>query len=201
MTRRGLTLLELIVGLTITAMAATTGAGAIGVLLDRRTTAADAVRQTVHATGVRRTISTWLEGVRLIPGDQGRSFQLIDRTTRGLPDDELTFVTTAPTPVGGENVVVRLYVERDARAPQRGLVAELRDWSGMHGARVALDSTVTRLDVRCRTSMFGPPRWLTGWLSAGLLPRGVEIRLGATGDASLDPLLRVPLTVAFPGGQ
>ena len=44
MNRRGLTLMELVVGLSIAAMAAAAGVGTIGFLLDRRTAAADAVR-------------------------------------------------------------------------------------------------------------------------------------------------------------
>lgn len=201
MNRRGLTLLELEVGLVVTALAVAAGAGTLGLLLDHRTAAADAVRETARATGVRRTIGAWLEGIRLIPGDEGRSFQLVDRTTHGRPDDELTFVTTSPTPVGGENAVVRLYVERDPRAPQRGLVAEVQDWSGRHVIAVSLDSTVTSFQVRCRSAMLGTTRWMTSWLSAGLLPRGVELQLGAERGDALDPLLRVPITVAFPGGQ
>lgn len=201
MNRRGMTLIELVVGLAVTAMAATAGVGTLGLLVDHRHDAAEAVRETVHASAVRRTVLSWLEGIRLIPGDEGRSFQLIDRTTRGRPDDELTFVTTAPTPVGGENVIVRLYVEHDARLPEHGLVAELQDWSGARVVRVALDTIVTTLDVRCRTAVFGRAQWMPGWLSAALLPRGVELRLGAERQAALDPLLRLPLTVAFPGGQ
>lgn len=201
MNRRGLTLIELVVALAVTAIAAAGGFGALALLIDNRTVAADAVRETERATAVRRTVLVWLEGIRLIPEDAGRSFQLLDRTTRGRPDDELSFVTTAPTPIGGENVIVRLYVEHDARMSQHGLVAELQDWSGAHSVIVPLDSTVTSLDIRCRTAMLGRTQWVTSWLSAGLLPRGVELRLAAEPANALAPLLRLPLVVAFPGGQ
>lgn len=201
MSRRGMTLIELVVGLVVTAITTMAGFGTIGLLIDRRTAAADAVRETVRASAVRRTITSWLEGIRLVPGEEGRSFQLVDRATHGSPDDELTFVTTAPTPVGGENAIVRLYVERDPRAPQRGLVAEMQDWSGAHVLRVPLDSAVTSLDIRCRTGILGRMEWMSGWMSSALLPRGVELRMGGASASALDPLLSVPLTVVFPGGQ
>lgn len=200
MKRRGMTLLEVVIALVITAFTATAGVESLGFLVDRRTAAADAVRETTRASGVRRTLMTWLEGVRLVPGDQGRSFQLVDRTSAGRPDDELTFITTAPTPIAGENTIVRLYVEHDVRSPVHGLVAELRDWAGTHVTTVLVDSTVTSLDVRCRTAAFGTPQWLGSWLSAGLLPRGIELRLGSSGPVAPHPLLALPFAVAFQGG-
>ena len=204
MRRRGLTVIELIAALAITALAATIGGATLALLGDHR----DRLREaavTARGALVRRTVIEWLEGAHGASGLVGDSaqpaFQLFDITNRGRAVDELQFMTTAVSPSGGADMLVRLYVDAEPRTPERGLVAELATWPVVRTVRMELDSTVTELEIRCLTDLLGTRRWVSSWMSASLVPRGMELRLRAGRDAPLDPLLRLPIVVAIEGGR
>ena len=200
--RRGLTLVELLVALTVTAVTVGAGGAALGGIVDARDRAATraAGDATARAASVRRQLMDWIEGAH-IGDEEAPAFRVTDHARAGRADDELSFLTSALTPIGRGEVVVRLFIDRDARTPETGLVAELSARRTARVERVVLDPTVDALDVRCFSESRGQAEWLTSWLSATLLPRGVELRLGAPATARLAPLLRVPMTVAIEGGR
>ena len=201
MRRRGITLVELLVALSVTGLTVATGYASLGTLADQRDRVRSASAATVRAAAVRGEIASWIEGAYVTGEAASPPFQVTDHAERGHPDDELAFLTSADTPLGRGDVAVRLYVDADVHTPERGLVAELTERFGARTARVELDSSVVALDVRCLSDMRGPRQWLRSWSSGELLPLGVEIRLGSGGTGRLAPLLRVPITVALVGGR
>jgi len=203
MTRRGLTLVELVVALTVTGVTVATGWAALGAVADarERLLARAAADETTRAALVRRQLVAWIEGAHVTGEEDAPPFQVADHTHRGRADDELRFLTGAATPLGRGPVVVRLLIDRDPRTPETGLVAELEDRWTARRARVELDAAVVALDVRCASAMRGRHEWLASWLSGTVVPQGVELRLGAVTADRLAPLLRVPVTVAIEGGR
>ena len=199
--RRGLTVVELVVGLTVVALATLAGGGTLATLVDHRAHVHDATVATRRDAAVRRTIVAWLDGAWATGESNAPAFRLVDRTTARHADDEIVFLTTAATPIGTGDVVVRLFVDRDDRTAERGLTAEFEARYGGRTARVELDASVVALDARCLSDVLGTRRWMPAWVSPVVLPQGLELRLAATSPERLAPLLRVPITVAFAGGR
>jgi prepilin-type N-terminal cleavage/methylation domain-containing protein len=205
MTRRGLSAIELLVALAVMGLAAASGTATLAPLADRRNAPREAAVATTRAAAVRRTLVGWLEGAHgaLSPfaGGSIASFQLHDRTSHGRARDELLFSTSAETPLGTGETLVRLYVDEDDRTPERGLVADLLAWPGGPSARLELDSTVAELDVRCLTDLLSPRGWTPSYMSSQVVPRGVELRLRSAPRDDLHPLLRLPIRVAIEAGR
>ena len=201
MRRSGMTVIELLIGLTVVSLAVGAGYIAISTLIDHRGRARDAVAGTARVTAVRRAVVTWLEGAYLAPEDQAPPFQVVDHVRQQQADDEVVFLTSARTPLGVGDVIVRLFVDREGRTPERGLTAEFVERYGAKTARVELDSSIVGLDVRCLSEVLGKREWMRAWLSAAMLPQGVELRLAADAPDRLAPLLRIPVTVALLGGR
>lgn len=205
MIRRGMTVLELLAALTVTGLAASIGAATLALLTDRRAPLLETSSATENAAAARRTVIDWIEGAHaaLSPfsGSAPAVFQLLDRTVQGQARDELLFTTSAPTPIGKGDALVRLYVDDAERAPQRGLVAELSEYPGGPTMRVQIDSSVTALDARCLTDLVGTRRWVPSFLSSQVVPRGVELRLRSARPEALPPLLRLPIRVVVEAGR
>lgn len=201
MTRRGMTLLELLVALSIAALGAMIAYAALATLADRRDAVRRATGDDLRATATRAMLVAWLAGARVAPSDDGPEFSVLTGTAHGMPDDQLSFLTTAATPAGTGDVVVHLAIARDARNAARGLVADLEDWRTARVTRVVLDTGIVGLDVRCATELLGEHQWVHGYISASVLPLGLEARLVPRDSAAVHPLLRLPVYVAFAGGR
>jgi prepilin-type N-terminal cleavage/methylation domain-containing protein len=200
--RKGLTLIELVIALTIAAIAISVGYATLGILVDGRDAAESATRETTRAWAVRSTLTDWLAGARLdAQGGAASAFRGLDGARSGLPDDELTFLTAASTPVGDGETLVRLFIARDRTGRNLGLTADLTEWRGTHHESVTLDSAVAGLDISFRSSVFTAPQWITSWVSATVLPSGVQVTLLSAPKDSLRALLRTPLIVALEGGR
>ena len=200
--RRGFTLLELVIALSISAIAVTTGYGAFAFLVDQRGVTERATRETMRSWGTRETLTEWLAGARLDPqGALATEFKGLRGTHNNLADDELTFLTTAATVLGDGESIVHLYIARDAGGASRGLAADLELWHGARRTTVLLDSTVAGLELAYRSSVFTAPAWSSSWASNTVLPSGVRLTMLAARGDSLRPLMRVPLVVALEGGR
>ena len=195
--RSGVTVLELLFGLTVTALVLSIGTATLSLLTSARSGRRE-VEILERDLAVRRTLVDWLEQAH---ATMGGTFQLVDGTHRGYHADVLFFSTTAPTPLGTPGTGVRLYVDDDRRTPETGLIAELTSWPGGPTARVQLDSTVVGFDVRCLTNLLGGRRWVASWMSAAVMPRAVELTLRGAPNAPLSPILRMPIVVAVEGGR
>ena len=201
MNRRGMTLLELIVGLTVTAMVISAGMGAVAMLADRRQAAAELMRAESRAAAARQALVGWLAGARLTADDGGPSFRGLDGVRDDLPDDELSFLTTARTPLGQGEAVVRIYLDRDDATPEEGLTAEFAEWRGLETRRVELDPRVRGLDIRYVSRVLGGRIVLPSWISSTVLPAGVEVALLPGAGDTLPPLLARPMLVTFREGR
>jgi type II secretory pathway pseudopilin PulG len=199
----GMTLLELVVGITVTGMALSAGFGALAMLGDRRERLEAAMDEVAHTAAVRADLIQWLNGAHLLAEEGGPNFRGLDGVDDRLPNDELTFLTTAPTPAGTGETVVQIYVDRDSATAERGLTAAFLQWRGTTVQRVELESRVAGLDARYLSGVTGRPAWLSSWISSTLLPAGVELRLTpAQGDTlPPPPLLALPIHVSFRSGQ
>jgi len=195
--RGGVTVMELLFGLTVIALVLSIGTGTLALLTDGRSRRPD-VAALERDLAVRRTLVEWLEEAH---ATMGGTFQLVDGNRRGHHADVLLFTTTAPTPLGNAGAGVRLYIDDDRATPETGLTAELTSWPGGPTARLQLDSTVVGFDVRCLTELLGGRRWVASWMSTTVMPRAVELTLRGGANAPLSPVLRMPILVAIEGGR
>jgi prepilin-type N-terminal cleavage/methylation domain-containing protein len=202
---RGMTLLELVIGITVTGLALSAGFGALTMLGDRRQRMDAAMDEVAHAATVRADIAHWIGGAHLLAEEGGPNFRGLDGVKSRIPDDELTFLTTAPTPLGTGETIVRIYVDRDSGTGEQGLTAAFAEWrgAGVGVTRVELAPRVVGIDARYLSGVMGGgrPVWLSSWISSTLLPAGVELRFYSAPRDTLPPLLRLPIHVPFRSGQ
>ena len=211
-TRRGMTLLEVIVALTVAGAALAAGAAVLGFLTDQQgRTGAQGI---TSASAVRSTMRLWTSEARLsTEGDaefrgvtEGRS-----AVTRLMPahddrDAELTFITVAPTDVSPSGTQVRFHILKTADSTHaRGLVAELMPWRRT-GAPVivSLAPNAVAFHARYLSSVFGRPVWQDNWISSSVLPAAVEMRVvfdtsstAGSNDRAAQALLSLPMTIAL----
>jgi prepilin-type N-terminal cleavage/methylation domain-containing protein len=205
MNRRGMTLLELVVALAVTGMAMSGGYAAFTTLADRREAAAARSSETLRQATAREQLATWLASARLTISEDEIVFRGIDGATHGdasaLADDDIEFFTTAATPVAAAGTIVHLYVDRDEATPERGLVAELREWRGPRAERLVLEPNAAALDGRYLSGLFGQRQWLSSWVSTTVLPAGARLTFSAAPGDSLPPLWQLPVTASIEGGR
>ena len=180
--------------------------------------------RTAENLGIRSSLAAWIEGARALVdddgprvnprgGDQdsdatgsdssafkGPQFRGLDGVHRQFDDDELWFLTTATTPLGRGEFIVRLFVDRDQATPTQGLVASMAEWRGTRATHVELDRAVTGLDILYHTRVLGRNQLLPSWISSTILPAAVELRLTSAPGDTLHPLLALPLIVTVRGG-
>ena len=199
--RRGFTLLELAVALAVGGIAISAGYATLATLVDRRAQVEDVTRDTRRAFALRSSLTDWLAGAKLETRGVSAAFRGVNGAHGDLPDDQLTFLTSARTPLGDGETIVRLYVARTATGANAGLAADFSEWQGARRATIVLDSAVAALGVRYGSGVFASRGWLTSWVSTTVLPGGVQVTLGAAPHDSLAALLRVPIVVAIEGGR
>lgn len=201
MNTRGLTLMELVVALAITGLIMAAGYGALGAVIDQRARATEAMDAALRAAAVRSSLEAWVAGARLSAEESGAVFRGLDGVFDRLPDDELTFVTTASTPLGHGEALVRLYVDRDEETPERGLVAAFSEPRGTRTMRLEVEPRVAGLELRYVSHLVRGRRTLPSWISTTVLPAGVELTLVPARGDSLPALLRRPLVVPLASGR
>ena len=195
--RAGMTLIELLVALTITGLVLAAGYAAFSTIADRREAIAAITEEAVRAASVRATLSDWLAGARMDIQSSQETFRGLDGVSDDLPDDQLTFLTAAGTPLGERETIVRLLIDRDEATPERGLVAELSDRRRRALRRLELLPAASSLDLQYLFGMQGARRWLPSWISSSVMPVGIQATIGAVSTDSLPPLFRLPIVVAF----
>lgn len=192
--RRGLTLIELLVALTITGLMMGSGYGALSVMVDHRARVMAATDAVASAAAKRRMLTGWLRGARLtIEGDA--TFEGLHGVDEDRPDDALTFVTNAPTPLGSNETIVHVYIDRDDKTPERGLTVSLADRKGGVTRRIEVDPHATGLDIRYLSGLFGKRAWLESWVSTTVLPSAVTLTASSEQPDSLPALLRPAIVV------
>lgn len=196
--RDGFTLLELMVGLTVGAIALAAGMAALGFVADRAEQVERAGREALEGATSRQLITEWLADARLRSGNSVDAFQGLDIEFDGWPDDILLFPTTARTHLRAGETLVRLYIDRNPDTPERGLVAELVARRGEPGTIIELVPEAMGLNVRFMPHPQGlPQEWQDQWLARNQMPRAVEIVIVPESGAVLPPLLAYPIRVAL----
>ena len=195
--RRGMTLLELVIGLTVGGAALALGGATFATLLDRRDALLADADTDARALTSRRALEAWLAEARAGTGsDDG----LVGRTATlraadgALADDVASFTTTAD----GDLRRIRLFVDRSAG--HSDLVAEMVRRDG-DSSRTVLARDVAGLEVKYLTSAFGRREWRRTWDGGALMPGAVGLRLQAREGYALPPALQLPITIPLPNGR
>jgi len=212
--RRGMTLMELVIGLAITGMMATAGAVAFGSIIDHRRVVRTASVTTERAAALRDMLRGWINAgsiqiqqgggprgltrAAVAPGrggGGGGAMNVANVSAAQASGDELTFTTSEINPSLLPNVRIRLYVDGDANTPEKGLTIEYQPNLQMPLVRKMLDSTIDTLRVEFldrRTN-----RWIGASQSATITPRAVRLTL-LSSLTTLPPILELPMI--FPMG-
>jgi hypothetical protein len=190
-----MTLVELLAGMVVAGAAIAGGYGALAAVLDQRDRVEAAIAATVRGAAERRTLAAWISGARLTADDRAIQFRGMDGYFDDLPDDELSLLTTTPTPASDGETVVRLYVDRDSLTSERGLVAELSAAGSATAERIEIEAAAAGLEARYLTRMLGRAEWLPSWISSTLLPLAVELTVVPAPGDSLPGPLRLPILV------
>lgn len=213
-----MTLLEVTVALAVAGAALAAGAAVLGFLVDQDRRPGMERLAAVHAQ--RQQLRAWIAEARL-PTEGDAEFRGLPRGARaalgGPPplaggarvaaEDELTFLTSAPTAVGGAGTIVRLYVSPGDSLGRRGLVAELRPWrSAGTPLQLSIVPEATGLRLGYLASVFGPRVWQPTWVSTSVLPAAVTVRIETSGGERREnvpgvegALLSLPLVVPVGG--
>jgi prepilin-type N-terminal cleavage/methylation domain-containing protein len=192
--RRGLTLIELLVALAITGLVMSAGYSALSTMVDHRTRVMTSTEAVASGAEKRRMLIDWLRGARLnIEGSA--NFEGLPGEVEDRPDDALTFVTNTPTPIGSDETIIHLYIDRDDKTPEIGLTASLTDRRGGAARRVEIDRRITGLQIRYLSGIFGKRAWLDSWVSTTVLPSGVKVVASSEQPDSMPSLLRPAIVV------
>jgi len=197
MTTRGFTLMEVLIGLTVAALALTAGFATLGFISDTNEPVDVASALALRGATSRNLLTEWLGEARYRVGRRGVTFQGLDDEVYGTATDEIIFPTTASTPLGVGTAVVRLFIDLDDSTPERGLVAELTELPTDEPRLVELVPEAGSMTVRYLVPIEGTlGEWTDGWIS-NRLPQAMEVVLGPAPDEQLPPLLQYPLLVAL----
>jgi len=192
---RGFTLMEVLIGLTVAALALTAGFATLGFLSDSDEPVDLASALALRGATTRNLLTEWLAEARYQASRRGETFQGLDGEVFGTPTDELIFPTTASTPLGLGTTVVHLYLDDDRDTPERGLVAALTELATDEPRVVELVPEAGSLEIRYLLPVEGTTgEWVDGWIS-NRLPGAIELILGPARGDTLPPLLRYPLLV------
>jgi prepilin-type N-terminal cleavage/methylation domain-containing protein len=195
-TRRGFTLVELLVGLTVAGLALAAGFAALAFVHDRGERAEIESRVAVGGATQRALIMDWLAAARY-RAPAGEQFQGDDVEEDNKKKDTIFFPTTAASPLEGSVTVVGLYIDDDPETPETGLVAEMTGVVlGQPERRMELVPQAAEMNIRYLPNVAGEVDWQDGWTGHNELPRGVEITITPALGDTLPALLRMPIRVA-----
>jgi prepilin-type N-terminal cleavage/methylation domain-containing protein len=206
--RRGMTLMELVIGLAITGMMAAAGAGAFSAIIDHRKTIRESSVKTERGAALRETIRSWIiagtiqiqigggprgltRGIATGAPSRGASSTAAVSAAQAI-GDEITFTTQAVNPSLLPSVRMRLYIDGDANTPERGLCIEYQPNAQQPLVRKMLDSTIDTLHVEYLDGM--THRWFAA-SQAATLSNILAVRLWMVADTSAhaSPLLGLPM--------
>ena len=215
--RRGMTLMELVIGLAITGMMASAGAVAFGAIIDHRKIVQHASVETERAAALRDMVRGWIlagniqiqqgGGPRGLNRGVGAAAAVASQATGGMntaqsvsqaaaSGDEITFTTSEINPSLLPNVRIRMYVDADDNTPQKGLTIEYQPNATMPLVRRMIDSTIDTLHVDFldrRTN-----RWIESTQAATIQPMAARLTF-ASSVAKLSPILRIPMIFPMAG--
>ena len=196
--QRGFTLIEVLVGLTVAALALSAGFATLAFLSDREEPVDTVSAVALRGATTRSLLIGWLSEARLQAYRRGPVFQGFDAEERGASSDELNFPTRASTPLGVGTSIVRLFIDRDTQTPEKGLVAELTERASDEPRVVELVPEAGALEISYLMPIDGSTgEWTPAWVNTRRLPKAIRLALAATAPDTLPSLLRYPILVAL----
>jgi prepilin-type N-terminal cleavage/methylation domain-containing protein len=207
--RRGMTLMELVIGLAITSMMTAAGAGAFESLISHRKVIRDAAVSTERAVALRGMIRDWLSTgqVQIQQGGGPRGLSRGAATTAapagGMSNstssvsaaqaagDEISFTTSAANPALLGIVRIRMFIDADNNTPEKGLTIEYQPNAQQPIVRKMLDSTIDTLNVEFLDDR--THRWYHSSEAATITPTVVRITMLPGEHHTAPPILSVPM--------
>ena len=203
-TRRGMTLIELIAAILLTAIMSLAGTAAFMSIVDHREVIRDATIEAERAAATREMLRSWIVtgSVQLQlgggPRGQNQAARRIQRPNGGVTaavtsGDDLTFTTTSPTPALSAQTRVRLFVDDDENTPEQGLSIEYQPNTAMPLKRLELDSTIKLMTVEIldrRTN-----RWFPYKEAATVQPLAIRLTFPPPEGEEVPALLQLPLVI------
>lgn len=208
--RRGVTLMELIVALTITGFMAAVGTATFTSIIDNRHIIRESTAPTERSSALRETIRQWLlpatiqvqagaprgnsqSNVRTVINNRVSSSGADGVTAAGTStEDELIFTTTAPNPTNAPNARLRVFIDTDEETPETGLTLEYQVNQQSPLQRRQLDSTVTGMTVEYLNRQNN--QWVRAANATGIRARAVRLTLATADGVTIDPLMALPMT-------
>lgn len=209
--RRGVTLMELIVALTVTALMAIVGTATFTSIIDNRHILRESTAPTETAAALRETIRQWLlpatiqmQAAGAPRGGSASSVRttLNNRVSSNGADgvtaaaasggDELTFTTTAPNPTNAPNARMRLFIDEDGQTPEMGLTLEYQVNQQSPLLRRQLDSTIVGITVEYLNQQNN--QWVAAANATGIRAKAVRLTLLPANGVTVQPLMSWPMT-------
>ena len=217
--RRGMTLMELVIGLAITGIMAAAGVAAFGSIIDHRRVIHEASASTERAAALRETIRSWVVNgtlhVQIGGGPRGLTrgaarggtgpnapggMNVAAVTPAQATGDEFTVTTSAVTPVMTPNLAIRLYIDGDGSTPEKGLTMEYQPTPRSPLLRKMLDSTIDTLRVEYLDER--THRWFAASQAATLgSMTAIRLTMIPSPTVPLSPLVTLPLVFAIRSGS
>ena len=176
--------------------------GVAGAVADARTRAVAERREALPGPAARAALDGWLRSAAILEG--AGPFVGLDRGG-APPQDAVSFTVEDGGALHPGPRRIRLWVDRSAAAPRRGLLAEvapLRATDDDPVDTLVVSAAAAGLRARYRTTVNDRTVWLDAWRSATLLPEAVELTVVPAPEAAADPnagglprVLRLPLLV------
>jgi len=204
--RRGMTLMELVIGLAITGMMTAAGAGAFESIIAHRKVIRDAAVSTERAVALREMIRGWLSTgqvqIQQGGGPRGLSRGAATATTPGMSGtssvsaaqaagDEISFTTSAANPALLSIVRIRMFIDADNNTPEKGLTIEYQPNAQQPLVRKMIDSTIDTLYVEFLDDR--THRWFHSSEAATITPTVVRITMLPGEHHTAPPILSVPM--------
>jgi prepilin-type N-terminal cleavage/methylation domain-containing protein len=218
MTRKGMTLMELVVALVITGMMAAIGAATLSSIIDHRRIIVASTGELERASALRDQLRTWmLSGtVQITTGGATRG---LGRTGFVAPNaaqipsgsgtmantgvtaavaggDEITFVTTAPNPANAPSTRMRLFIDADPSTPESGLTLEYQPSTAAPLKRIQLEPSIGVLKVEFLDQRTN--QWFESTQASAISPTAVRLSMQPFDGGRLPGILELPLI--FPMG-
>jgi len=169
----GMTLLEVVVGLTAMSALVAAAYGAMTVVLNQTRTNT-VLSEVLKDTAVRRRLTEWLRHATLAGVDN--DFLLIDGSERDGSADLLRFATAA----GPDGAIrqVTLEVRRDPGDAVGYLLATVSPVARVaESEQYTLADSVLSFDAHVRSPLVADEAWLDSWVSSSLLPTAIELSI------------------------
>jgi hypothetical protein len=193
----GLTLVEVLVGVSIMALIFTGLATGVTRMLELHRSALEQVTATSAMAARRAALESWLANALVDPITPALAFETSERKDENkAPRQQLRFVTGAARPFTSGTTRISLALDDESADPaSRGLFADIQPLTSGSPIRVLLIPYAAAFEVRVKR---GDNQWSYSYYSSSQLPSALRIRV------SMDPtapaaaaLLALPYNIQY----